>query len=189
MTGVAGDRASVALQRTGGELDRTGVALQRTGVALQRTGGALDRTCVALQDWWCTRKERRCIIQDWRCMAEDWCCNAEDWRSTRQDWRCDIKVHICSPFGARRRTYCGATNIFQRDIHTHARTCVRTSSQLGVSALLERLFTPYLVVELSTNAEIWRVYATSMYDGTQILTFPGINNNRGFRNSRFFYGI
>ena len=121
-------------------------------------------------------------------MAEDWCCNAEDWRSTRQDWRCDIKVHICSPFGARRRTYCGATNIFQRDIHTHARTCVRTSSQLGVSAPLGQLFTPYLVVELSPSDEIWHVYVTSINDGTQILTFLGIDNNLNFQKSRFFCG-
>ena len=27
-----------------------------------------------------------------------------------EDWRCDIKVHTGTRFGARRRTYCGATN-------------------------------------------------------------------------------
>ena len=52
----------------------------------------------------------------------------------------------------------------------------------------EILFTPYLVVELSSSAEIWCVYVTSINDGTQILAFPGINNNHDFRNSRFFYG-
>ena len=50
------------------------------------------------------------------------------------------------------------------------------------------LFTPYLVVELSPSAEIWCVYATRINDGTQFLTFLGINNNRYFQNSRSFCG-
>ena len=40
--------------------------------------------------------------------------------------------------------------------------------------------------ELSPSAEIWCVYVTSINDGTQILTFLGIHNNRDFQNSRFF---
>ena len=50
------------------------------------------------------------------------------------------------------------------------------------------LFTPYLMVELSPSAKIWCVYVTSITDGTRILTFLGIHNNRDFLNSRFFYG-
>ena len=50
------------------------------------------------------------------------------------------------------------------------------------------LFTPYLVVELSPSAEILCVHVTSISDGTQILTFLGIDNNRYFQNSRFFCG-
>ena len=49
------------------------------------------------------------------------------------------------------------------------------------------LFTLYLVVELSPNAETWCVYVTSINDGTQILTFLGIHNKCDFQNSRFFY--
>ena len=51
------------------------------------------------------------------------------------------------------------------------------------------LSTPYLVVELSPSAEIWFAYVTSISDGTQILTFLGIHNNRYFQNSRFLGGI
>ena len=43
-------------------------------------------------------------------------------------------------------------------------------------------------MQLSPRAEIWCMYVTSSNDGTQILAFPGINNNRDFPNSRFFYG-
>ena len=50
------------------------------------------------------------------------------------------------------------------------------------------LFPPYLVVELSPRAEIWCVSVTSINDGTQILTFLGIDNNRDFQNCRFLYG-
>ena len=61
------------------------------------------------------------------------------------------------------------------------RTYVRTSRW-------KILFTPYLVVELSPSAEIWYVYVTSINDGTEILTFLGIHNNRDFQNSRFLSG-
>ena len=66
-------------------------------------------------------------------------------------------------------------------VPTYVRACVRTSRW-------KILFTPYLVVELSPSAEIWCVYVTSINDGTQILTFLGIDNNRDFQNSRFFCG-
>ena len=66
-------------------------------------------------------------------------------------------------------------------VRTCARAYVRTSRW-------KILFTPYLVVELSVKAEIWYMYVTSFNDGTQILTFPGSNNNHDFQNSRFFYG-
>ena len=58
------------------------------------------------------------------------------------------------------------------------RTHVRTSRW-------KILFTPYLVVELSSIAEIWCVYVTSINDGTRILTFLGIHNIRDLLNSRF----
>ena len=41
------------------------------------------------------------------------------------------------------------------------------------------------MVELSPSAEIWCVYATNINEGTQILTFLGIDNNRDFQNSRY----
>ena len=44
------------------------------------------------------------------------------------------------------------------------------------------------MIELSPSAEIWCVYVTSINDGTQILTFLGIHNNRDFQNSRVFCG-
>ena len=72
-------------------------------------------------------------------------------------------------------------------VRTYVRTHVHTSRW-------KILFTPYLVVELSPSAEIWCVcvcmcvYVTSINDGTQILTFLGIHNNRDFLNSRFFCG-
>ena len=47
------------------------------------------------------------------------------------------------------------------------------------------LNTPYLVIELSPSTEIWYVCVTRINDGTQILTFLGIDNNRDFQNSRF----
>ena len=47
---------------------------------------------------------------------------------------------------------------------------------------------PYLVIELTPSAEIWCVYVICINDGTQILTFLGINNNRDFQSSRFFGG-
>ena len=50
------------------------------------------------------------------------------------------------------------------------------------------LFTPYLVVDLSSSAEIWCVYVSSINGGTQILTFLRIHNNRDFPISRFFDG-
>ena len=58
------------------------------------------------------------------------------------------------------------------------RTCVRASRW-------KMLFTPYLVVELPQIAEIWCAHVTSINDGTQILTFLGIDNNRDFQNSRY----
>ena len=67
-------------------------------------------------------------------------------------------------------------------VRAYVRTYVRTSRW-------KILFTPYLVVELSPSAEIWCVYVTSINDGTQILTFLGIHNNRYFQNSRFLCGI
>ena len=50
------------------------------------------------------------------------------------------------------------------------------------------LNTPYLVIELSPSTEIWYVSVTRINDGTQILTFLGIDSNRDFQNSRFFCG-
>ena len=64
---------------------------------------------------------------------------------------------------------------------SYVRACVRASRW-------KKMFTPYLVVELSPSAEIWCVYVTSINDGTQILTFLGIHNIRDFQNSRFFRG-
>ena len=67
-------------------------------------------------------------------------------------------------------------------VRAYVRACVRRTSRWKI------LFTPYLVVELSSSAEIWCAYVTSVNDGTQILTFLGINNNRDFQNSRPFCG-
>ena len=58
----------------------------------------------------------------------------------------------------------------------------------GNNARWKIQITPYLVVELLPSAEIWCVYVTSINDGTQILAFLGIRNNRDFQNSRFFSG-
>ena len=66
-------------------------------------------------------------------------------------------------------------------VRAYVRVYVRTSRW-------KILFTPYLVVELSPSAEIWRGYVTGIHDGTQILTFLGIHNNRDFQSSRFFSG-
>ena len=66
-------------------------------------------------------------------------------------------------------------------VRAYVRTCVRTSRW-------KILFTPYLVVELSPSAENWCVYVTSINDGTQTLTFLGIDNIRDFQNSRIFCG-
>ena len=165
-TRVALQRNGGALERTGGAKDRIGGALERnggaadrTGVALMRTGGARDRAGVALQ--------RRAIHQT-------------GLASNR-------KVQTCPPFGACRRTYCGATNEHFRltGLCSHAPTCVRTCMR---TSRWKILFTPYLVVELSSSAEIWCVYVTSIIDGTQILTFLEIHSNRDFQNSRFFCG-
>ena len=65
------------------------------------------------------------------------------------------------------------------------RACIRAHER---TSRWKILFTSYLVVELSPGAEIWCVYATSINDGTQILTFLGIQNKRDFQNSRFFCG-
>ena len=72
--------------------------------------------------------------------------------------------------------------LLQRSTYAQLGWCsyVRTCVTLG------NLFTPYLVVELSRRAEICCRCATSINDGTQILIFQGINNNREFENSRFF---
>ena len=59
----------------------------------------------------------------------------------------------------------------------YVRACVRACVR---ASRWKILFTPYLVVELSPSAKIWCVYVTSISDGTQILTFLGINNNRDF---------
>ena len=48
------------------------------------------------------------------------------------------------------------------------------------------LFTLYLGVDLLLRAEIWCVYVTSINDGTQILTFPGIDGIHDFHDYRFF---
>ena len=65
------------------------------------------------------------------------------------------------------------------------RACIRAHER---TSRWKILFTSYLVVELSPGAEIWCVYATGINDGTQILTFLGIQNKRDFQNSRFFCG-
>ena len=65
------------------------------------------------------------------------------------------------------------------------RSCVRAYVRTSRRKIL---FTPYLVVELSPNTEIWCVYVTSINDDTQILTFLVIDNNRDFQKSGFFYG-
>ena len=64
-------------------------------------------------------------------------------------------------------------------------SCVRT---YVLTSRWKILFTPYLVIELSPSAETWCVYVTSINDGTQILTFLEIHNNRDFLNTRFFCG-
>ena len=71
-------------------------------------------------------------------------------------------------------------------VRTYARTNVRTYVR---ASRWKILFTPYLVVDLSPSAEIWYVDVTCFNDGTQILTFLGIHNNRDFLNSRFAVGI
>ena len=63
------------------------------------------------------------------------------------------------------------------------RTCVRT-----YVCHVGKLFTPCLVVELSSCAENMCMHVTSINVVVQILTLPGINNNRDFQNSRFIYG-
>ena len=70
---------------------------------------------------------------------------------------------------------------------------VRTYVRACVCAYVRRsrwkiLFTPYLVVELSPSAEIWYVHVTGINDGTQIVTFLGIHNNRNFMNSGYLCG-
>ena len=66
-------------------------------------------------------------------------------------------------------------------VRAYVRACVHTSRW-------KILFTPYLMVEQSPSAEIWCAYVTSINDGTQILIFLWIDNNRDFQNSRFFCG-
>ena len=89
----------------------------------------------------------------------------------------DTYTHQISALGDNYTTRYGVSTILPRD----ARTYVRTSRW-------EILFTTYLVVGLSRSAEIWCVYVASINDGTQILTFLGIHNNRYFQNSQFFCG-
>ena len=131
-------------------------------------------------------------------MGQGWRCITEDWRSTRQDWRCNRKAQTCPPCGACRRTffhilaYGQIYKLLQRSTYAQL-DCVRTYVRGYVRACVHTsrwkiLFTPYLVIELSPSAEIWCAYVTSTNDGTQILTFLGIHNNRDFQNSRFFGG-
>ena len=71
------------------------------------------------------------------------------------------------------------------------RTCVRAYLRVygRTCVTLEKLFTPYLVVEQSPSAKIWCLHVTSINDGAQILAFPGFNNNRDFQNSIFQRGF
>ena len=67
-------------------------------------------------------------------------------------------------------------------VRAHVRLCVHTSRW-------KKLFTPFLVVELSPRAESWYMYVTSISDGSQILIFPGINNNHDLQNFDCFHGF
>ena len=66
------------------------------------------------------------------------------------------------------------------------RACIRAHER---TSRWKILFTSYLGVELSPGAGIWCVYATSINDCTQILTFLGIQNNRDFRILDFSVGM
>ena len=90
------------------------------------------------------------------------------------------KIHIFA-YGQIYNCSKGALTPNWDGVRTCVRACVRKSRW-------EKLFTPYLVVELSPGAEIWCVYVTSINNGNHILTFLGIDNNRNFQNSRFFCG-
>ena len=151
-------RTGGALERTCGAKGRTDVALQRSGVELQRTDGAKGRTDVALQRTWVALQRTGGAIE----------------RSRPVLTLEPAAAHTAGPLIAPKEHLHPTRMMF-------VRTCVRTSRW-------KILITPYLVVELSPGAEIWWVYVTSISDGTQILTFLGINNNRDFQKSRFICG-
>ena len=135
--------------------------------------------CIA-EDWRCNGQGMRCIVEDWRCITEDWWCTGQGWRSLQRnrcttDRTCGVRersIHVPPPFGACRHTCCGATTC-SKGAHTPNWTVfVRTMSHW------EKLFTPYRAVELSPRVEFWCLYVISINGVVQILTFPGINNNR-----------
>ena len=154
---------AVPLQRTCGAVDRT-------GVALMRTGGARDRACVALQ----------------RTGDPPDRTGGEIERSEHVLPLEPAAAHTAGPLIYFQICSKGALTpnwtVFVRTyVRAYVRACVRTSRW-------KILFTPHLVVQLSPCAEIRCVYATSINDGTQILTILGIHNNRDFLKSRFFCG-
>ena len=156
-----------AAARTGGALERTWVALQSTGGALERTGGAMERTGVALQRTGGAIERSRHVLT-----LEPAAAHTAGPLITRPRLSKQPQLSNCSK---------GALTPNWDDVRTYVRACVRASHS-------KILFNPYLVVELSPSAEFWCVYVTSTNDGTQILTFLGIDNNRDFQNSRFFCG-
>ena len=102
------------MQETGLAVHCRGLALRCRGIMVHWIYGSCtaEDCCCITEDLLCSRQDWRCIDEDWRCTGQGWRCNTEDWRSTRQHWRCNRKVQTCPPFGACRRTYCGATKIF-----------------------------------------------------------------------------